>query len=666
MLLSNTMTDYQQRRLAALLITQESLADFRQRLGYASPCKVQSDQSSTATRVVHPLDLSGVQEGDLEVTGATTELQHLSDTPTGARLIPIDGERVAVSPSLPPISPRTPGRQHAQISRILSFSPRSPRLVGCSGSTSPQRSGTPERGMLSFRLHPQNETMVETLRLSFNADESFPTMLLSENVFCDESVDNAPTEAEVTSSVGQLCGMLEKLQIASDGVSVTESGKPEERTPIKKETDTTIELFYYPAGKPVSSEENNEALRKAGEIFERNGNKVTFEQMADVCHALSIPVYSKRPIFNNCVCNPHDESLKFDDLEIFWKRMTAVAHDEAARFVFSLTNGSRSYAEFADFAPLVMDIVETHPSLDFLKADPRFHKAYVETVTCRIFWAVNCSWSGRITAAELRRSNFLEELRKLETADDVNDELDYFSYEHFYVVYCKFQELSSGRDCLTSDDLAQYSDRALPDLVVSRIFTEAVSRGPHNEESVAKRAIITYVDFVYFLLAEVDKSHPSSMKYWFRVMDLDEDGCLSLHEMKQFFDAIVEKMTAASVDAMCFNDVICLLFDAIRPRSSTFITLSDIKRSQMSTYFFNNFINWLRYFLQETSEGNERVGSKSELSDWNLFCEREHQFLTAENSDDDDDFDENYNDNTHDVAFECARFLTDDEDPSPE
>lgn len=57
--------------------------------------QVQSDQSSTATRVVHPLDLSGVQEGDLEATGATTELQHLSDTPTGARLIPIDGERVA-------------------------------------------------------------------------------------------------------------------------------------------------------------------------------------------------------------------------------------------------------------------------------------------------------------------------------------------------------------------------------------------------------------------------------------------------------------------------------------------------------------------------------------------------------------------------------------------
>uniref|UniRef100_A0A914R746 EF-hand domain-containing protein n=1 Tax=Parascaris equorum TaxID=6256 RepID=A0A914R746_PAREQ len=49
------------------------------------------------------------------------------------------------------------------------------------------------------------------------------------------------------------------------------------------------------------------------------------------------------------------------------------------------------------------------------------------------------------------------------------------------------------------------------------------------------------------------------MKYWFRVMDLDEDGCLSLYEMEQFFDGIVEKMTAASVETMSFNDVICLV-----------------------------------------------------------------------------------------------------------
>lgn len=51
-----------------------------------------------------------------------------------------------------------------------------------------------------------------------------------------------------------------------------------------------------------------------------------------------------------------------------------------------------------------------------------------------------------------------------------------------------------------------------------------------------------------------------SMKYWFRVMDLDEDGCISLHEMEQFFDGIVEKMTAANIDAMCFNVVCLVLF----------------------------------------------------------------------------------------------------------
>uniref|UniRef100_A0A914RY51 Uncharacterized protein n=1 Tax=Parascaris equorum TaxID=6256 RepID=A0A914RY51_PAREQ len=88
-----------------------------------------------------------------------------------------------------------------------------------------------------------------------------------------DEVDNAAIE--VTSDVEQLCSMFEKLQIASDGSPIIENEKPEERTPIKNETNITIELFYYPAGKPVSSEENNEALRKAGEIFEQNGNKVS-------------------------------------------------------------------------------------------------------------------------------------------------------------------------------------------------------------------------------------------------------------------------------------------------------------------------------------------------------------------------------------------------------
>jgi serine/threonine-protein phosphatase 2A regulatory subunit B'' len=49
----------------------------------------------------------------------------------------------------------------------------------------------------------------------------------------------------------------------------------------------------------------------------------------------------------------------------------------------------------------------------------------------------------------------------------------YFSYEHFYVVYCKFWELDSDHDfSLDRNDLARYANCALTYQIVERIFDE--------------------------------------------------------------------------------------------------------------------------------------------------------------------------------------------------
>ena len=44
-----------------------------------------------------------------------------------------------------------------------------------------------------------------------------------------------------------------------------------------------------------------------------------------------------------------------------------------------------------------------------------------------------------------------------------------------------------------------------------------------------------YSDFVWFLLAEEDKGAPSACSFWFRVLDTDGDGQVSLHEMAHFY-----------------------------------------------------------------------------------------------------------------------------------
>ena len=55
--------------------------------------------------------------------------------------------------------------------------------------------------------------------------------------------------------------------------------------------------------------------------------------------------------------------------------------------------------------------------------------------------------------------------------------------------------------------------------------------------------MMTYRDFVWFLLSEEDKSSETSLKvyfhclikYWFKVADLDGDGVLSFFELEFFY-----------------------------------------------------------------------------------------------------------------------------------
>lgn len=80
---------------------------------------------------------------------------------------------------------------------------------------------------------------------------------------------------------------------------------------------------------------------------------------------------------------------------------------------------------------------------------------------------MNQSWSGQISLPELRRSDFLRVIELLENEDDINQVTQYFSYEHFYVIYCKFWELDSDHDLfIDKRDLARHSDHGKYELLI--------------------------------------------------------------------------------------------------------------------------------------------------------------------------------------------------------
>ena len=56
----------------------------------------------------------------------------------------------------------------------------------------------------------------------------------------------------------------------------------------------------------------------------------------------------------------------------------------------------------------------------------------------------------------------LQTLVLLEEEDDINQITEFFSYEHFYVIYCKFWELDKDHDLfIDKDDLARHNDHGM-------------------------------------------------------------------------------------------------------------------------------------------------------------------------------------------------------------
>lgn len=55
--------------------------------------------------------------------------------------------------------------------------------------------------------------------------------------------------------------------------------------------------------------------------------------------------------------------------------------------------------------------------------------------------------------------------------------------------------------------------------MIERIFSGAVTRGGRvkgNNNSQQPEDKMSYTEFVWFLLSEEDKNHPTAIEYWFR------------------------------------------------------------------------------------------------------------------------------------------------------
>ncbi|XP_026159223.1 serine/threonine-protein phosphatase 2A regulatory subunit B'' subunit alpha isoform X1 [Mastacembelus armatus] len=394
-----------------------------------------------------------------------------------------------------------------------------------------------------------------------------------------------------------------------------------------------IPRFYYPRGLPALGPAANHdaaiaAIETAFSEFEEE--KADIYEMGKIAKACGCPLYWKAPMFYAA----GGERTGFVSVHSFiatWRKLLHSCHDDASRFICLLAKPGCNYLEQEDFIPLLQDIVDTHPGLTFLKDAPEFHSRYITTVIQRIFYTVNRSWTGRITMMELRRSNFLQTLALLEEEDDINQITDYFSYEHFYVIYCKFWELDTDHDLyIDHKDLGRYNDHASSNRIIERLFSGAVTRG----NAVQREGRMSYAEFVWFLISEEDKKNPTSIEYWFRCMDTDGDGVLSMFELEYFYEEQCERMERMGIEPLPFQDLLCQMLDLVKPECPGKITLGDLKRCRMAHIFFDTFFNLEKYLDHEQRDPfavQKDIDSEGpEPSDWDKYASEEYEILVAE------------------------------------
>jgi len=319
-------------------------------------------------------------------------------------------------------------------------------------------------------------------------------------------------------------------------------------------------------------------------------------------------------------------------LEWYWKKEME-PFDPPERFFRLVKQPDDNCILRDDFLPFIKSLLQDHPGLEFLANHAEFQEKYAVTVITRIFYSVNKCHSGRITSRQIRRSDLLESFSLVDEEEDINKVTRYFSYEHFYVLYCRFWELDNDRDYrITREDLLKYGDHSLSHMIVDRIFDSAPR--PFEPDKV-DREYLSYEDFIYFMLSEEDKSNEVSVRYWFNCVDVDGDERLNNMEMRSFYAVQLHRMQCMGHEIVPFEDMLCQMIDMIKPGNPDYLVAEDFMQpesSQVSGALFDALFNLNKYLLFEQRDPFvERQKREDEFeTDWDRFACIDYNRLAME------------------------------------
>jgi serine/threonine-protein phosphatase 2A regulatory subunit B'' len=318
----------------------------------------------------------------------------------------------------------------------------------------------------------------------------------------------------------------------------------------------------------------------------------------------------------------------------FWAAEIA-PYDATDRFLRLISQPGSAGIVKEDLLPYLEELLTYHPGLEFLENTPEFQEKYALTVVVRVFYAANTSHTGVLTGRELRRSNLVEMFTVVDEEEDINKVNQYFSYEHFYVLYCKFWELDTDHDfSIGPDDLMKYDHHSLTREIIECIFERGLRPFGRTQLPAAERARMGFEDFVYFMLSEEDKTNDRSLRYWFRCIDMDDDGRITSADCRYFYGPQLDRMACLGHETVPFEDIMCQLNDILKPEEEGEILLRYFlspDRIALTGVFFNALFNLNKFIAFEQRDPFAlRQAAASGLTAWDRFAGQEYTRLAME------------------------------------
>ncbi|KAF3452358.1 hypothetical protein FNV43_RR02791 [Rhamnella rubrinervis] len=402
-------------------------------------------------------------------------------------------------------------------------------------------------------------------------------------------------------------------------------------SPLKVVSEPIKELipqFYFQNGRPPPNDLKEQCMFKVNQFFYGHVEGLQMHEFKSVTKEVcKLPSFFSTALFRKIDVNGTG-FVSRDAFIDYWINGNMLTLDIATQIYIILKQPDLKYLTQDVFKPVLRELLATHPGLEFLQSTPEFQERYAETVIYRIYYYVNRAGNGHLTLRELKRGNLIDAMQHADEEEDINKVLRYFSYEHFYVIYCKFWELDTDHDFLIDkENLIRYGNHALTYRIVDRIFTQVPRKFTSKVEGK-----MGYEDFVYFILSEEDKSSEPSLEYWFKCIDLDGNGVLTRNELQFFYEEQLHRMECMAQEPVLFEDILCQIIDMIGPENESYITLRDLKGCKLSGSVFNILFNLNKFMAFETRDPflirQERENPT--LTEWDRFAHREYIRLSME------------------------------------